>query len=166
MVIEEPRTSLVAVRASSREVEEAQVLAQALVQVVELEHVPVAAKLEHGQVVAEPEHVPVAAKLEHGQVVAEPEHVPVVAKLEHVPEAELGHARVAARRLRTKSAIAVHRRGQVRVPKRVEDLAVVAAETTRGPAATEAAAAWAAAVTAAADTADLAAVVAVDAVAG
>jgi hypothetical protein len=55
---------------------------------------------------------------------------------------------VAARRLRTKSAIAVHRRGQVRVPKRVEDLAAVAAETTRGPAATEVAVAWAAAVTA------------------
>jgi hypothetical protein len=149
MVIEEPRTSLVAVRASSREVEEAQVLAQALVQVVgELEHVPVAAKLEHGQAAAKPEHAQGVTELELNRE----------AGLELDPEAELAHARVAARRLRTKSAIAVHRRGQVRVPKRVEDLAAVAAETTRGPAATEAAAAWAAAVTAAADTADLAAV--------
>jgi hypothetical protein len=156
MVIEEPRTSLVAVRVSSREAEEAQVLAQALVQVVELEHVPVAAKLEHGQVVAEPEH---------GQAAAKPERAQGEAELELNREAGLAHARVAARRLRTKSAIAVHRRGQVRVPKRVEDLAAVAAETTRGPAATEAAAAWVAAVTAAADTADLAVVAAVDAVA-
>jgi hypothetical protein len=47
---------------------------------------------------------------------------------------------------RIKSATAVHRHGQVRVPKRVEDLAAAAAETTRAPAATEAATAWAAAV--------------------
>jgi hypothetical protein len=45
--------------------------------------------------------------------------------------------------LRTKSVIAAHRRGLVPVPKRVEDLAA-AAETTREPAAAEAAKAWAA----------------------
>jgi hypothetical protein len=45
--------------------------------------------------------------------------------------------------LRTKSVTAARRRGLVPVPKRVEDLAA-AAETTREPAATEAAKAWAA----------------------
>ena len=47
--------------------------------------------------------------------------------------------------LRIKSVTAPHRRGLVPVPKRVEDLAA-AAETTRDPAATEAATAWVAAV--------------------
>jgi hypothetical protein len=57
------------------------------------------------------------------------------AELEPVPAA--GPAKI-------KSVIAVHHRGLVAVP-RVEDLAAVA-ETTREPAATEAAKAWAAAV--------------------
>jgi hypothetical protein len=45
--------------------------------------------------------------------------------------------------LRTRSVTAAHRRGLVPVPKRVGDLAA-AAETTRAPAAAEAAKAWAA----------------------
>jgi hypothetical protein len=64
-----------------------------------------------------------------------------------VPELVLGHQRgLLAVALRTKSVTAVHRRGQV-AALAVEDLAEVA-ETTREPAATEAAAAWEAAVTA------------------
>jgi hypothetical protein len=73
-----------------------------------------------------------------------------------VPELVLGHQRgLLAVALRTKSVTAVHRRAQL-AALAVEDLAEVA-ETTREPAATEAAAAWEAAVTAVA----VAAVVAV-----
>ena len=64
----------------------------------------------------------------------EPEIAPAVGELELV--------RVAVAP-RTRLGTAAHRRGLVPVPKRVEDLAV-AAETTREPAATEAATAWAA----------------------
>jgi hypothetical protein len=75
---------------------------------------------------------------------------------EVVPELVLGHQRgLLAVALRTKSVTAVHRRAQL-AALAVEDLAEVA-ETTREPAATEAAAAWEAAVTAVA----VAAVVAV-----
>jgi hypothetical protein len=51
---------------------------------------------------------------------------------------------------KSKSVTAVRHRGLVPVPKRVEDLVAAAAETTREPAATEAARAWEAAVTVAA----------------
>jgi hypothetical protein len=64
------------------------------------------------------------------------ELVPVVA----VPERD----QVEAQR-RTKSATAAHHHGQVRVPKRAEDLAAVAAATMHAPAVTEAATAWEAA---------------------
>jgi hypothetical protein len=43
---------------------------------------------------------------------------------------------------KSKSVTAVRHRGLVPVPKRVEDLVAAAAETTREPAATEAARAW------------------------
>jgi hypothetical protein len=80
---------------------------------------------------------PVAAvELEHDLVVVELELVPAVAVRER--------DHLAAQR-RTKLATAAHHRGQVPVPRRVEDLAV-AAETTREPAATEAGIAWVAAV--------------------
>jgi hypothetical protein len=46
---------------------------------------------------------------------------------------------------KSKSVTAAHHPGQAPVPKRVEDLAAAAAETTRDPAATEVVAAWAAA---------------------
>ena len=46
---------------------------------------------------------------------------------------------------KTKSVTAAHRRGLALGPKREEDMAVVAAATTRAPAATEAARAWVAA---------------------
>src|SRR6266480_4348644 len=77
---------------------------------------------------------PVALAVPENPVVPGPETAPAVGEL------ELVRAAVAPRiRLGT----AAHRRGLVPVPKRVEDLAV-AAETTREPAATEAATAWAA----------------------
>jgi hypothetical protein len=68
-----------------------------------------------------------------------------------VPELELGP--VAAERepvqvaapARIKSATAAHHHGQVRVPKRAEDLAAVAAATMHARAVTEAGTAWAAA---------------------
>jgi hypothetical protein len=46
---------------------------------------------------------------------------------------------------KSKSVTAAHHPGLAPVPKRVEDLAAAAAETTRDPAATEVVAAWAAA---------------------
>jgi hypothetical protein len=93
--------------------------------------------------------------LERDLAVVEPELVPVVAApgLGHLHD-QLGVPR------RTKSATEAHHRGQARLLA-VEDLAAVV-ETTRDPAATEAAVAWVAAVTAVADTVDLAAVVAED----
>jgi hypothetical protein len=74
----------------------------------------------------------------------EPRLVKAVPGLDPV-EVELGHVRVAVPALRTRSVIAAHRHGQVRVRKRVEDLAAAAAEITPEQAATEVAAAWAAA---------------------
>ena len=79
--------------------------------------------------------VPVALELAPAEV-REPENVPVEALPERDPVAVP---------LRTKSVTAAHRRGLVRVPKRVEDMAVVAAETTPARAAKEAARAWVAA---------------------
>jgi hypothetical protein len=73
--------------------------------------------------------------------------VPVAAELQHVPVVGvpvIGHpgAQLAAP-VGTRSAIEPHRRGRAPVPV-AEDSAAVA-ETTRGPAAIEAAVAWAAA---------------------
>ena len=82
-----------------------------------------------------PEDPVVQAVLEN-PVVPGPETAPAVGEL------ELVRAAVAPR---TRLGTAAHRRGLVPVPKRVEDLAA-AAETTRDPAATEAATAWVAAV--------------------
>jgi hypothetical protein len=87
---------------------------------------------------------------------AELELVRVEAKLGLAPAAELvpGRAEAELERdpeavpLRNKSVTAARHRGPVLVLKRVEDLAVVAAATMRGQAATEAGIAWAAAVTA------------------
>ena len=73
---------------------------------------------------------------------------PVAAALELSRVEGLGLVQVAVAP-RTKSAIAAHHRGLVAVP-RAEDSAA-AAETTRVPAATEAAKAWEAAATAAAE---------------
>jgi hypothetical protein len=78
------------------------------------------------------------AELERGLVAVALELVPVAV----VPERD----HLEARR-RTRLVTAAHRRGLVPVPKRVEDLAAAAAETTPDPVATEAGAAWAAAVT-------------------
>jgi hypothetical protein len=55
---------------------------------------------------------------------------------------ELETVRVAAP-AKIKLVTALHRHGRVRVPKKVEDLAAVAAETTPGQAAIEVAKAWA-----------------------
>jgi hypothetical protein len=81
-------------------------------------------------------------------VVLESQGVPenrVVQELETGPVAvELALVQVEVR-LRTKSGIAAHRHGQVRVPKKAEDLAEVAAVTMLAPAAAEAVTAWAAA---------------------
>jgi len=68
-----------------------------------------------------------------------------VAELELVPVAAEREPDQVAVRLRIKSVTEPHRHGQVRVPKRVEDLAAAAAETTHAPAVTEVATAWAAA---------------------
>ena len=70
----------------------------------------------------------------------------VVQELETGPVAAVELALVQVEvRLRTKSGIAAHRHGQVRVPKKAEDLAEVAAVTMLAPAAAEAVTAWAAA---------------------
>jgi hypothetical protein len=79
--------------------------------------------------------VPVA-QLELRLVKAGPEHDPVGV----VPERE-----PVAVPVKAKSVIAVHHRALVRVPKRAEDSAVVAAATMQEQAATEAARAWVAA---------------------
>jgi hypothetical protein len=94
------------------------------------------------------------AELEHAPVVVELERVPVEAELALVrvevgPEPDPLRAQVAVA-LRTKSVTAAHRRGLPLLT--VEDLAVVA-ETTREPAATEAARAWEAADSAAVEAA-------------
>jgi hypothetical protein len=90
---------------------------------------------EIGPVVAEQELDPVAAELALGPAVAVP-----------VPSHQRDHLAAA---LRTKSVTAAHRRGLVPLLAAEVDL-VVAAETTREPAAAEADTAWEAAGTAAA----------------
>ena len=106
----------------------------------ELEHAPVAAERELAQAAAVLEHVPAVEELELVQVEAVPEHGRVAA-----PVPNLRRGQLEARR-RTRSATEAHHRGQVPLLA-AEDLAA-AVETTRDPAATEAATAWAAAVTA------------------
>jgi hypothetical protein len=135
------------------EAKEEEALALALVQVVERERGPdrVVAELAHVRAEAALERDPVAEGPEHGRVAAELELDQVVAGLVLVP--------VAALAPRTKLVTAAHRHGLVPVPKRVEDLAA-AAETTRDPAATEAATAWVAAGTAVAVAPDIAVAVA------
>jgi hypothetical protein len=113
---------------------------------VALERDPVVAELAPVQVVAVPERDPAAAKLEQGPAAVALERDPVVAELAPVRVVVVPERDPVAVPLRSKSVIAPHRRGLVPVLKRVEDLAV-AAETTREPAVTEAAAAWAGAVT-------------------
>ena len=71
--------------------------------------------------------------------------VPETVQVAAVPVRRHLRARLAVP-LRTKSVIAVHHRGRVPLLAAAEDLAAVV-ETTRDPAATEAATAWAAAVT-------------------
>jgi hypothetical protein len=94
-------------------------------------------------VVPEDPAVPVALERELVLVEAAPEHAQAVAGLELDPvEVELAHVRLAVLP-KNKSVTAVHHRGLVPVPKRVEDLAAAAAETTHGQAAIEAATAWA-----------------------
>ena len=113
----------------------------------ELEHAPVAAERELAQAAAVLEHVPAVEELELVQVVAEPKHVQVVVVPEHgrvaAPVPNLRRGQLEARR-RTRSATEAHHRGRVPLLAAVEDLAAVA-ETTRDPAATEAATVWAAA---------------------
>jgi len=82
--------------------------------------------------------VPAALENQAAQVVPENQAVP-----ELVPVgAARGLVQVAAP-ARIKSATAAHRHGQVRVPKKAEDLAAVAAATMHAPAVTEVATAWA-----------------------
>jgi len=99
--------------------------------------------------------VPVVQEVPAGPVVqaaAKLEHARVEAGLELVPAAEPAVNPVEVREpdrvavpLKNKLATAAHHRGQVRVPKRVEDLAAAEAETTREPVVTEVATAWEAA---------------------
>jgi nitrate reductase alpha subunit len=131
-----------------------------IVLVAELEHAQVAVELEHAQVVAELEHAQVV-ELVLAQVAAERVLAQVAAELEHAQVVELVLAQVAAERelarvevvpeldplraqlagvLKTKSVTGVPRHDLVLIA--AEDLAA-AAETTRVPAATEAAVAWA-----------------------
>ena len=150
MGIGKQRTSL-GVRLAAR-VADAKGPVLEIVRVVAPEHVrvvavperdPVVAELEHDPVAAELEIVPVAAlELEIGPA-AERERGQVAVVLEHDPVAVAvpGHQRAQlAVRLRIKSVTAAHRRGLVPVLA-AEDLAA-AAETTREPAAAEAAVAW------------------------
>ena len=82
--------------------------------------------------------VPVAPERELAQVAVELEHGPVVVVLVR------GHprAQLAVLALRIKSVTAAHRRDLVPLLEAAEDLAVAIAETTREPAAAEAAIAW------------------------
>ena len=102
-----------------------------------LEHVPVQEELELGPVEAERALGQAAEELELNRVEG-PE--PVQVAEEPVPNQPRVQVAVA---LRTKSVTAAHPHDLVPAP-RVEDLAAVA-ETTREPAAAEAAVAWAAA---------------------
>jgi hypothetical protein len=131
----EPAPELAQVVAPERELDPA----------AELELVRVAVELEVVPVAVELEVVPVAVELEHGQAVAELE-LNRVEEQELVPAVEALVLVQVAVAPRTRSVIAVRHRGLAPVPKRVEDLAAAVAETTRAPAATEAATAWAAAV--------------------
>jgi len=108
---------------------------QAVLAVREAPAVPVA------QVVLAVLVVPAAAKLEHARVVAGLELVPAAEPAVNPVEAQV-LVQVAAP-ARIKSVTAVHHRGLVRVPKKAEDLAAVAAATMHVPAVTEAATAWA-----------------------
>jgi hypothetical protein len=124
-----------------------------IAQVAELEHAQVVAELEHAQVVelvlaqvaAERVLAQVAAVLEHDPVVAAERVLAQVAaerelaRVEVVPELDPLRARLAGV-LKTKSVTGVPRHDLVLIA--AEDLAA-AAETTRVPAATEAAVAWA-----------------------
>jgi hypothetical protein len=124
-----------------------------IAQVAELEHARVVAELEHAQVVelvlaqvaAERVLAQVAAVLEHDPVVAAERVLAQVAaerelaRVEVVPELDPLRARLAGV-LKTKSVTGVPRHDLVLIA--AEDLAA-AAETTRVPAATEAAVAWA-----------------------
>jgi hypothetical protein len=139
-------------------------LALALAAVPELERVPVEAELERVPVAAELELVPVVAELELVRVEVALGLVRVEVALGLVPvAAELGLVQVVVERelvpvpvaLRTKSVTAAHLHGLVPLLA-AEDLAA-AAETTRGPAATEVAVAWAVADIAVAVAADAAA---------
>jgi hypothetical protein len=105
-----------------------------IAQVAELEHAQVVAELEHAQVV-ELVLAQVAAERVLAQVAAERE----LARVEVVPELDPLRARLAGV-LKTKSVTGVPRHDLVLIA--AEDLAA-AAETTRVPAATEAAVAWA-----------------------
>ncbi len=106
---------------------------------------PVAVALERALVVALELDL-VVAKLERDQAAVELERVPVEAE----PELDPLRAQLAVA-LATKSVIAAHRRGLLRLG--AEDLAAAVAVTTREPAAIEAATAW--------EAADIAVVVAV-----
>jgi hypothetical protein len=154
--------ALVIARAAELEIAQVPVGAESQA-VAELELVLVVAELEHDPVAAELEIVQVVVELGLVRVVVELGHDLVAAVLEHdlgeagpVP----GHRRarlVVA--LKTRSVTAAHRRGLV--PRLAAEDLVVVVETTRDPAAPEAATAWAAAGTAVA-----AAVIAVAVVAG
>ena len=106
---------------------------------------PVAVALERALAVALELDL-VVAKLERDQAAVELERVPVEAE----PELDPLRAQLAVA-LATKSVIAAHRRGLLRLG--AEDLAAAVAVTTREPAAIEAATAW--------EAADIAVVVAV-----
>lgn len=119
--------------------------------------VPAAAELATVREAVELERDPAAAELARVLVAAEPARV----RVEAVLEPDLLHAQV-EEALKTKSVTAVLHRG-LPLLAAAEDLAAVAAETTREPVVTEAAAAWAVAVTAAAAAAGIAVEVAADA---
>lgn len=164
MVIEEPRTSSVAMRVSSRAAElavvvasgepvvraglvapAAQVAQEVLAALVELAAREALAELELNRVEA-PGRDPAAAGPVPSQA-AELEHGPVPAELELVQVEAVPERDPVAVPLRTKSVTAAHHRGQAPLLAAAEDLAV-AAETMRDKAAAGAVKAWAAAVTA------------------
>jgi hypothetical protein len=142
MVTEEPRTSSVAMRVSSRAAELAVVVAPGAP--VELA-VRVAREALAELAVQVDREAPVELAVQVAQEALVELAVQVVElELNRVEAQELVRVEPAVPP-KTKSVTAAHRRGLVLVPKRVEDLAA-AAETTREPAATEAAAVWVAAV--------------------
>lgn len=154
MVIEEPRTSSVAMRVSSRAAELAVVVASGE-PVVRAGLVAPAAQVAQ-EVLAAPEEQAARealAELELNRVEApgrDPAGGPVpsqAAELEHVQVEAVPERDPVAVPLRTKSVTAAHHRGQAPLLAAAEDLAV-AAETMRDKAAAGAVKAWAAAVTA------------------